>query len=114
MGRTHLPLFPIITPSPRRLRYHYYEGPGLPSEFNHVLRTDLGSQNFTDRHGMSIFLFSLTDSPNLRTDWPKFEASLKAGLPSNPDLPNEMAIDSSFNELSNAISKDDRPHYQVC
>jgi hypothetical protein len=38
-------------------------------------------------------------------DWPKFQACLEAGLPSDPDLPNEVAIDACVKELSSAISK---------
>ena len=46
------------------------------------------------------------DRPDFRrTGWPKFQASLKAGLPSNPDLTNEVAIDACVKELSSAISK---------
>ena len=52
----------------------------------------------------SSFL-SPPDHPDLRTDWPKFQASLESGLPSNPDLPNQVAIDACVKELSNAISK---------
>jgi len=44
--------------------------------------------------------------PDLRrTDWSKFQACLEAELPSNPDLPNEMAIDACVKELSSLISK---------
>jgi hypothetical protein len=35
----------------------------------------------------------------------KFQACLEAGLPSESDLPNEMAIDACANELSTTISK---------
>ena len=44
--------------------------------------------------------------PDLRrNDWSKFEAFLEAGHPSNPDLPNEVAIDARAKESSRAISK---------
>jgi hypothetical protein len=44
--------------------------------------------------------------PDLRkTDWSNFQACLEAGLPSNPDLPNEVAIDACAKELSSIISK---------
>ena len=44
------------------------------------------------------------DCPDL-TDWPKFQASMEIGLPSNRDLTNEVAIDACVKELSSAISK---------
>jgi hypothetical protein len=40
-----------------------------------------------------------------KTDWPKSQACLEVGLPSNPDLTNEVAIDACIKELSSAISK---------
>jgi hypothetical protein len=49
---------------------------------------------------------SFLNIPDLRrTDWSMFYACLEAGLPPNPDLPNEMAIDACVKELSSAISK---------
>jgi len=57
-----------------------------------------------DTQCRSSFL-SPPDRPDLRTDWPKFQAWLEAGLPSNPDLPNEVTIDACVKELSSAISK---------
>jgi hypothetical protein len=46
------------------------------------------------------------DRPDLRkTDWTRFQACLENGLPSNPELPSVMAIDSCVKELSSAISK---------
>jgi len=41
-----------------------------------------------DTQCRSSFL-SPPDRPDLRTDWPKFQACLETGLPPNPDLPNE-------------------------
>jgi hypothetical protein len=58
-----------------------------------------------DKNCRSSFL-SPPDRPDLRRiDWPKFRACLEAGLPSNPDLRNEVAIDACVKELSSAISK---------
>ena len=54
---------------------------------------------------MSIFFLKPPDRTDLRTDWSKFQASLEGGLPSNPDLRNEVAIDACVKELSSAISK---------
>ena len=46
------------------------------------------------------------DRPDMRRiDSPNFQACLEAGHPSNPDLPNEVAIDTCVKELSSAISK---------
>jgi hypothetical protein len=46
------------------------------------------------------------DLPELwRTDWSKFQASLEAGLPFSPGLPNEVAITACVKQLSSAISK---------
>jgi hypothetical protein len=46
------------------------------------------------------------DRPDLRkTNWSKFQACLEARLSSNPDLPNEVAIDAWVKDLSSAISK---------
>jgi len=50
-------------------------------------------------------LLSPPDRPDLRTEWPKFQACLEAGFPSKPDLPNEVAIDARVKKLSSAISK---------
>ena len=61
--------------------------------------------NFIDTLCRSSFLSS-PDRPDLRrNDWPKFQSCLEAGLPSNPYLPNELAIEACVKELSNAISK---------
>ena len=47
-----------------------------------------------DTQFRSSFL-SQPDRRDLRmTDWSKFQACLEAGLPSNLDLPNEVAIDA--------------------
>jgi hypothetical protein len=40
-----------------------------------------------------------------KTDWPKLQTCLEVGLPSSPDLTNEVAIDACFKELYSAISK---------
>jgi len=41
------------------------------------------------------FFLNPPDRPDFRrTDWPKFQASQEAGLSSNPDLMNEVAIDA--------------------
>ena len=58
-----------------------------------------------DTQCRSSFL-SPPDRPDLRrTDWSKFQARLEVGLPSNPDLRNEVAIDACVKEQSSAISK---------
>lgn len=49
-------------------------------------------------------LMNPSDRPDLRTDWSKFQTCLEAGLPSNPDLPNEVAVDMCDKELSSTIS----------
>ena len=55
-----------------------------------------------DTHCRSSFL-NPSDHLGLRTDWSKFQAFLEAGLPSNSDLPNEVAIDACDKELSSTI-----------
>jgi hypothetical protein len=55
---------------------------------------------------MSIILDDPSDCPDIRTDWSKFQTCLEAGLPSNPDLPNEVAIDTCDKELSSTISRE--------
>jgi hypothetical protein len=58
-----------------------------------------------DRQCRSFFL-SPPDSQDFRkTDWSKFQACLNAGMPPNPDLSNEGAIDACVKELAGAISK---------
>jgi hypothetical protein len=58
-----------------------------------------------DRGCRSSFL-NLPDRPRLRkTDWSKFQACLKTGLPSNPDL-NEESIDACVKDLTTATSKE--------
>jgi hypothetical protein len=58
-----------------------------------------------DTQCRSSFL-SPPDRPDLRkTDWPKFHACLEAGLPPNPDLPNEGVIEACVKELTSAILK---------
>jgi hypothetical protein len=52
----------------------------------------------------SSFL-SKPDCQDLRTEWSKFQACLEARLPTNPDFPNEAAIDACVKELSSAFSK---------
>jgi hypothetical protein len=50
--------------------------------------------------------FNPPERPDLRkTDWTRFQACLENGVPSNPDLLYEVAIDSCVKELSSAISK---------
>ena len=46
--QTHLPLFSITALPTLCPRHHYQEGPGIPSVFVHVLRTELGSLTYTD------------------------------------------------------------------
>jgi len=53
----------------------------------------------------SVYPFVTPDRPDLRTDWPKFQACLGAGLPPNPDLPNEGALDACVKELTITLSK---------
>jgi len=106
MDRTHLPQY-LITLC-------------LPDVLDMALTEDLASPVYlttcsalsSDRLPILIdtqcrsFFLSLADRPDLRrTDWPKFHACLEAGLPSNPDLPNEVAIDACVKEMSSAISK---------
>ena len=58
-----------------------------------------------DTQCRSSFL-SPPDRPFLRkADWLKFQACLEAGLTSNPDLRDEVAIDARVKELSCAITK---------
>jgi len=54
---------------------------------------------------MSIILSQPTNTPDLRTDRPNFQACLEAGLKSSPDLQNEVAIYACVKEPSSAISK---------
>jgi hypothetical protein len=60
----------------------------------------------------SSFLNPL-DHPNLRTDWSKFHASLEIGLPSNPDLPDEVAIDACQETVKHYFDGIGRIHFQV-
>ena len=77
----------------------------FPSVSDYVLRTELGSLTYTDRHAMSI-VRNQPDRPDLRrTDWSKFQACLEAGLPSNPDLPIEVVIYACVKELPSSVSK---------
>jgi hypothetical protein len=56
---------------------------------------------------MSIILSQPPDRPDLsRTDSSKFQACLKVGQPSDPDLSNEVAIDACVKEMSSTISKE--------
>jgi hypothetical protein len=50
-----------------------------------------------DTQCRSSFL-RLPDRPDFRTEWPRFQACLEAGLPSNPDLANEVSIDACVGE----------------
>jgi hypothetical protein len=107
MARTNLPLYLTTSQPPRCPRHHYHERPVLPSLSDHVLCTALGSLTYT-RCRSSIL--SKPEHPDLRrTDWPKFQACLEAGLLSNPDLQNEVAIDACVKELSSAISTESTP-----
>jgi hypothetical protein len=52
-----------------------------------------------DTRCRSFFLRPI-DRPDLRrTDWSNFQPCLKAALPSNPDIPNELAVDACVKEL---------------
>ena len=55
---------------------------------------------------MSIILPQTPPSHHLdlRTYFSKFQACLEAGLPSNPDLPNEVAIDACV-KICQALSQ---------
>jgi len=69
-----------------------------------------------DKRCWSSFL-SAPEHLDLRTDWSKFQACLEAELPSNPDLPNEVATDACVKELSSSISKaltDSTPMCRPC
>jgi hypothetical protein len=58
-----------------------------------------------DKRCRSSFLSS-PDQPDLRRmDWFKFQASLEAAFLSDPDLLNEVTIDSCVEKLSSTISK---------
>jgi hypothetical protein len=58
-----------------------------------------------DTQCRSSFL-STPDRPVLRkTNWPKFQAYLEAGMPSSTHLPNKWAIDTCVKELTGANSK---------
>ena len=73
---------------------------------NYVLRTVLGLPTCTNQQVMSTILAQSTRPTKFKeTDWSKFQTSLEAGLPSNPDITNEGAIDASVKKLSRAISK---------
>jgi hypothetical protein len=50
-------------------------------------------------------MYLTTCCPDLRTDWPKLQASLEDGLRSDPDIPNEVAIEACVLKLSCAILK---------
>ena len=79
----------------------------LVSQVYQTICSALSSDNLhilIDRHCRSSFL-SPTDRPDLRTDCPKFRACLEVGLPSKPDLRNEVAIDACVKQPSSTISK---------
>ena len=61
---------------------------------DHVIRTEFESLTYTSRHTMSIIRTQPPDRPDLRIGWLKFQACLEAGLPSEYDLPNEVAINA--------------------
>lgn len=47
---------------------------------------------------------SLPDHPDFRrTDWTKFQTRLENGIPSSPELPDEMTIDTWVDKLSSVI-----------
>ena len=105
MGRAHPPLF-LISATPDVLDIAISKNLTFPA--HQTTCSALSSDHLPvliDKQRRSSFL-SPPDRPDLRrVDWPNFQASLESGLPSNPDLPNEVAIDACVKELSNAILK---------
>ena len=68
IGRTHLQLY-LITPLNLWCRRHrYHERSDIPSESDHMLRTESGSHTYTDRHAMTIILSHPTRPPGFQ-DW---------------------------------------------
>jgi hypothetical protein len=113
LGRTnyHLPYNPCATPDVLNITITKTLFSPVYLTTCSALRSD-HLRILIDTRCRSSFL-SPPDCSDLRTDWPKFQACLEAGLPSNPDLTNEVAIDACVKELTYAISKALKLHSQV-
>ena len=77
--------------------------PSDRSVSDHVLRSGLRSLIWST-HG-AHHLSRSTGSPRFQTGWAKFQVCLEDGLPSNTNLPNEVAVNMCVKKLSSAILK---------
>jgi len=86
---------------------HHYNQESLFRCVNEpVLCTKVGPPPGTNRQCLSPILSGPPDHPDFRhTDWAKFQTHLEDQIPFNPELPNEMAIDTYGENFYAAVLK---------
>jgi hypothetical protein len=89
---------------PRCPKRSTHEKPSDPSVSDCALCTELRSLTCIDQHTVLIVLLNLPDHPDFRwTDWAKFQVCMEDGLPSNPNMSNEVAVNTCIEKLSSTI-----------